>query len=328
MLGPLLALACAPEAEEPVDPGVPVDPLYVPDVSGLDLEAAWAEAFTLALSATITPLWSGHVSTLGLATDGCPDLWAAPPEDTLEVDEGGLAWADHCETGSLRFAGATWWDSAVAIDGDATEELGSTTTASRSLVADAVVDQDREARFAFDGEASDSLTRSDAPDYEHWTWSSLVQGTATGSDAFAASPTPGGWRADQYVYVEGGDTARLEARGNLYLFEDRIQDRWDSVAMDLTLVGEAGAGPGDCTAEPTGWLSVRDTNAYWYDVVFLASEGDTVDTSVDTSCDGCGTLYIRGVESGTVCPDLSAAWDGRLDPPDVTAYVLSIHDLP
>ena len=135
-------------------------------------------------------------------------------------------------------------------------------------------------------------------------------------------------RADQYVYVEGGDTARLESRGNLYLFEDRIADRWDSVAMDLELVGDDGAGPGDCTLEPTGWLSLRDTNAYWYDVVFLASEADTVDTSTDTSCDGCGTLYIRGVESGTVCPDLSAAWDGRLDPPDVADFVLSIHDLP
>lgn len=306
-----------------MDPGVPVDPLYVPDVSDVDLEAAWSEAFALALSIQTGPVWAAHVDALSLRTSGCPDLWAAPPEETLEVEEGGLAWVDRCETGAVGFSGAAWWDSSVDIEGDPETELGATTTASRTLVADALVSQGGEARFELGGEVADSVTRTDAPGYQHWTWSTLVTGTVTGDGA-----ADDGYRADQYVYVEGGDTARLEARGNLYLFEGRVAERFDSVAMDLTFVGEAGAGPTDCTAEPTGWLSVRDSNAYWYDVVFLAAAGDTVDTELDPACDGCGTLYIRGVESGTVCPDLTFAWDGRLTPPDVSDFVLSIHDLP
>ncbi len=314
--------ACAPAEEEPVDPGRPVDPLYLPDLSDVDVPAAYAEAFALALDVRAAGAWAGHLAALDLAAPGCPDLWAGAPEE-LEVDGDGVSWADHCAAGAVDFGGALYWETAASVSGDAASAEGLVTDAARTLVGDAVVGEGGVARFELDGEASDALTRTVAPGYDHWTWSSLVTGTVTGSDVFAGTATPAGYRADLYLAVEGGDAARLEARGNLYLYEDRIAERFDSLALDLTYLGVGG--PSDCTLEPSGWLSLRDSDAYWYDLVFLPGDAEDVDTGLDPACDGCGTLYVRGVESGEVCVDLSAAWDGRLEPPDVSEFVWSIH---
>jgi len=321
----LALAACAPVEEPPVDPGTPVDPLYLPDTSDIDFPAAYAEAFALALSVRTAPVWRGHVDALALATPGCPDLWAGAPDDALEVDTDapGVSWADHCAAGTVDFGGAAYWETDVSVTGDATTAEGQITSAARTLISDAVVGQAGETRFELDGEATDALTRTVAPDYDRYTWSSLVQGTVTGTNVLADTPTPGGYRADVYLYVEGGDSARLEARGNVYLYEDRVAERFDSLAADLSYVGVGG--PSDCTREPTGWLSLRDSDAYWYDLVFLPGNADDVDTGLDPACDGCGTLYVRGVESGEVCVDLGAAWDGRLAPPETSEFVWSIH---
>lgn len=323
--------ACAPEEDAPVDPGRPVDPLYVPDVSDVDLPAAYAEAFSLALDVRTAAAWAGHVATLGMRTPGCPDLWVGAPEDTLDLDEDapGLSWADHCDTGAgVDFGGALYWETAVDVSGDTTSAEGRTSAAERTLVADATVGNGEDVRFELDGEASDALSLTEAPDYTRYTWSSLVTATVTGSEVFAGTTTPGGYRTDVYLYAEGGGadaSARLEARGNVYLFEDRLAERFDSVAMDLSYVSPVGAAPTDCTLEPTGWLSVRDSEAFWYDLVFLPAGGE--DTGATDACDGCGALYIRGVPSGEVCVDLSGTWDGRLSPPAIADFALSLHDL-
>lgn len=325
--------ACAPAEEAPVDPGRPVDPLYLPDVSEVDLPAAYAEAFALALDIRAARPWAGHVATLGMRTAGCPDLWVGAPDDTLDVDVDapGVSWADHCDNGAgVDFGGALYWETTVAVDGDPTTAEGRTGTAARTLVADATVGQGADARFELDGEASDAVTLSEAPGYARYTWSSLVAATVTGSEVFAGTATPGGYRTDLYLYAEGSPTAgeaneRLEARGNVYLYTDRLADRFDSVAMDLAYVGPTDAAPTDCTLEPTGWLSVRDSDAYWYDLVFLPA--DLVDAGLSDACDGCGELYVRGVPDGQVCVDLSFAWDGRLAPPALADFALSIHDL-
>lgn len=332
-LAALWLLACSGGAEDTGarDPGVPVDPLYVPDVADLDLPGIYAEALSLALDVRAGRAWAGHVASLDLAQPGCPDLWAGAPADALDVDEeAGVSWADHCTAGVVDWSGAAWWETAVSVSGDATTEAGEVTDAARTLVADAVVGEAGAARFELDGEAEDALSRTLAPGYDRWTWSSLVTGTVTGDLVLGGTETPGGYRADLYVYAEGeGDGAdpgggtRLEARGNVYLFDDRLAERFDSVALDV--VALASGGPSDCTLEPTGWLSVRDTNAYWYDLVFLPSGGEDVDTGLDPACDGCGELYIRGVPSGEVCVDLSAVWDGRLAPPETSEFVWSIH---
>ena len=310
----LFPLACAPAEEAVVDPGVPVAALVLPDVSDLDLPAIYADALALALTVRGGVGWTGHVATLGMMTPGCPDLWVGPPEgDTLdlEMDAPGMSWADHCSNDrGVGFAGSLYWESHAAVTGSAATLEGEIGTGERRLVADALVGSGADARFELDGEVSDAVSRSQAPGYDHWTWSSLVQASLTGADLFAGTATPGGYRADLYLAVSGGDVNALEARGNLYLYDDRLADRFDSVAMDLVLGGE-------CGSAPSGWLSLRDRDANWYDLVFDAA-----------SCDGCGALYLRGVAAGEVCPDLSLVWDGRLAPASLADFVLSSHDLP
>ncbi|MDP2308982.1 MAG: hypothetical protein Q8P18_23365 [Pseudomonadota bacterium] len=321
---------CAPAEADPVDPGRPVDPLYLPDVSGIDLPVAYTDAFVLALDVRTANAWAGHVATLGMRTAGCPDLWVGAPGDTLEIDQDapGVSWADHCDNGlGVDFSGAMYWDTSVDIAGDTQSAEGRTSSAERTLIGDATVGEGADARFELDGEASDAVSLSEAADYSRYTWSSLVAGTVTGSEVFAGSSTPGGYRTDLYLYAEGGEAERLEARGNIYLYEDLLADRFDSVAMDLAFVGPTNAAPTDCTLEPTGWLSLRDADAFWYDLVFLPADAETLDTGVSAACDGCGELYVRGVASGQVCVDLSLAWDGRLAPPSIADFALSLHDL-
>jgi hypothetical protein len=129
---------------------------------------------------------------------------------------------------------------------------------------------------------------------------------------------------------------QVEIRGNAYFFSPMIAGRFDSVAMDLALLGPGALGPEDCALEPRGWIGLRDEEAYWYELVFgpLATDDATGgDTSSEayTDCDGCGKLYIRGTEVtevGTVCPDLEAArQSAALSPPEATDYVLPLHSL-
>ncbi|MFZ5481781.1 MAG: hypothetical protein ACOZNI_33780 [Myxococcota bacterium] len=324
----ILLLACAPTGDEPVDEGPPLDTLELPDVSDVDLPAAFAEGLAVALEVRGARAWAGHVAALADVEAGCPDLWVGPPdEDTLEVDtdEGGWSWADHCEGGQgVAFEGAVWWEADALAEGDPATTEGDTVTGLRRLVGDATVAAGEAARFELDGEIEDALTTNTAPDYFRWTWSSTVDATVTGEDALAGASTPGGWRADLYTYATGGDADTLEIRGDVYLFEDRIAGRFDSLSMDLATSPDA--------CEPYGWLSLRDENAYWYDLVFLprdaedASDTGSTNTPYD-ECDGCGTLYLRGVESGEVCPDLSVVWDGRLAPPEIEEFVFSFHSL-
>ena len=88
--------------------------------------------------------------------------------------------------------------------------------------------------------------------------------------------------------------------------------------------------PRGCALEPKGYLSIRDENAFWHDLVFQPRYEDDIDDGYDddpyTACDGCGTLFVRGLEQPIiVCPDLDLF--SQLSPPAVEDYVLSVRDL-
>ena len=136
-----------------------------------------------------------------------------------------------------------------------------------------------------------------------------------------------------YSYRSGGDVERLELRGNVLLFDALLQGRFDSVAADLEFVGTLGAGPEDCTAEPRGWMGLRDENAWWYDLVFLPRYDDDIIAENYANdplsvCDGCGTLFVRGVESGEVCVDFEDLFDKDPELPDLEEFILTLHNLP
>ncbi len=331
-----LALGCT--GDEPVyyDDNDGLE-LARPDLSDVDLDRAVDRALEAALAATTSPVWAGNVSTLSLATDGCPDVFVGPLEDDDDLeDPEGLHWSDRCETaGGLYFSGWNYWHGELEATGAEDTLEGRTVDGSRHMLGAAATGDPDQVLYRFSGEATDTLHEVTATDYLRWTYTSSVDARLDGRDTETALSPPGGWRADLYLSAAGGNTEYLELRGNVYLIDERIGGRFDSMAMDITLQGELGASSDTCTLEPLGWFSLRDENAWWYDIVFLPTSftlGDTGDLDAEyTSCDGCGTLYVRGQESeaiGEVCPDFDAIWQrGIVERPQDSDFLFSLRDL-
>ena len=340
-----LALTTIAACGDPDDTGEIVldDPveLPVPDLEGVVLEDVFRDAFSLMAMVDLRPAWAGHVDSLELRQDGCPDLFNGNP-DVEDIDinsrNKGSAWMDFCsQSDDTLFGGFEYWEIDVNIDGDEDTAEGKTIEASRLLFGDGVVGRGDDVLFEFDGEGTDALTVTNASDgYSAWTYTSRVEGTVTGTLPFdtVTSGTPGGYRTDLYRRATGGGAGEaLESRGNVYLFEHRLQTRFDSIGLDLELKGPEGAGPDDCLLEPRGWIAVRDSNAFWYDLVFEPRyDGDPDDPDYPndpySNCDGCGTLYVRGLEQEgiEVCLDLSFLWEGSLTPPDVEDFAFTLRD--
>jgi len=335
----LSAAGCS-QAED-TDDLVLDDPVELPppDISGLDMPAAFETGFGMLTAIDLRQPWQGHRDALALRRDGCPDIFAGNPNvEDIDIDgDDGSSWLDFCEQGDgTTFGGFEYWEISVNREGDPTSSTGRTTEASRLLFGDGVVGRGEEILFEFDGEATDGLTVTEAADdYYAWSYSSNMSGTVTGSLTFSGTETPGGYRVGLTRRAAGGVDQGLEANGNVYFFEHRIQDRFDSIAVNMELIGPQAAGPEDCTQEPQGYISLRDENAFWYDLVFSPRyEGDPDDPDYPnepySECDGCGTLYIRGLEQdeeiGEICVDLGFLWEGPLDPPNVQDFAFTLRD--
>ena len=310
---------------------VPPQELTLPDLSNIDIDAAFEEALSRTRGIQLSPAWNANRAVLEIRHDGCPDIYAGAPEDA-EMEEGGLSWSDFCRTaGGLGYSGFMYWGGTVNQSGSPDSPNGYSLTGTRNLGGEAVVTAGNDILFEFRGEGDDSLNLIEAEDYRRWTYSSTMRTTLSGSEAVGEGE---GYRSDMYIYASGGDVDYLEARGNAYWGNYRIQDHFDSVGMDLVLSGENGAGPDDCTLEPKGWFGIRDENAYWYDLVFMPKDADdTTDYLSDehSVCDGCGTLYLRGIETenyGTICPDFSNLWiEDVVSLPTADDFLLTLQHL-
>lgn len=333
----LAALCClpacggsAPEELPPPEREAERPPLELPAIDGIDFERAFVDAFRVARSIDARAAWTGHRASLEHREPGCPDLWFGEPEE-LDGRPVGLHWADACTTG-----GGVWYDGLVHWKSDLTvDHLGGQRVeeATRELVGDGVVRQAEDVVVELDGTARDALYLLDGG-ASRSVYSSRVRGTVTGARAFSGDAlTPHGYRADLYLRATAGDVDTLEMRGEAYLFGAPLQGRFDSLALDVTMAGPTGLGPDDCALEPIGWIALRDEQAFWYDLVFLPSRSD--DTSSTpypndplSACDGCGTLYVRGVESGEVCLGFDFLFDGSEPLPELADFILGPHDLP
>lgn len=327
-----LILACKPD-DEPVDTGDPPPELEVPSVADLDLESIYQAALSLAATTDMRRVYDTHVETLRMGSPGCPDFYAGPPTtETDVVDEPSWSWMDHCGQSSTAYDGYISWVGQVAADGgDPESAIGRTIEGSRSMLGSGIVSQGDEVLFELRGDGQDAFTLFEGAGSKEYSYSSQIDATVTGSMPFEGTDTPNGYRAELYLRYQGGAAQRAEVRGNIYLFEPTIADRFDSVAMDLQLIG-AGASPEDCTQEPLGWISVRDSDAFWYDIVFLPrADDDVTDEGYPddpyVKCDGCGRLYIRGLDQGIdVCPDFSGLWD-ELTEPEPEGWATSLREL-
>lgn len=333
----LLLMSCA-ASEEAVEKDASPDTtvtLSIPDLSGVDLESGFQEAMSIVLEIHAQRAWQGHRATLAEADDSCPDMYLGPLDD-LQVDEG-TTWSDYCETSEGQsYEGLLNWVTSIYSEGDADSAMGRTTDASRELTGQALVREPFvHTRFGFDGQVQDSLSLLEAKGgFTSWAWTSQLDASLTGSSIFDETDRfAEGWRADLYLSAHGGDYESLELRGNLYLYQQRIQGAFDSIDVDLYMMEPDAMGPEDCALEPKGRFSLRDPNAIWYDLVFMPRYEEEVGGTAYPNdplsvCDGCGTLYVRGVQYGTVCPDFGVWFGGVIEPPDVEDYVLLLQDLP
>ncbi|MEZ4236900.1 MAG: hypothetical protein R3F59_12255 [Myxococcota bacterium] len=339
----LLLAGCRPEP--PPEP-IPIDSLGVDnafplpdDLDTIDFVSVFNDAVRLMTTVSTQQPWLGHRNSIAARTPGCPDFWTGTVEDAAGTTIGhddGVMWMDDCarDADSPYYDGYVWWDFDVSEAGDPNSLDGRVSEASRTLEGDGLVGDAQGVRFEFDGRASDSLYHLAADGYERTVYSTTVDATVTGRDVFGPdSLTPEGYRTDLFMYFTGGDVDRLEARGNVYLFEPQLQGRFDSVGVDMALQGPLGAGPDDCALEPVGWIGVRDADALWYDVVFLPRfredvAGDPYPNDPLSECDGCGRLYVQGIEQPDmdVCVDFSFLFD-EFALPDADEYVLPIHAL-
>lgn len=319
-------LACtagAPDsAQEPawVDQGP--DALPLPDFSDVDLAAAASDALDLALELDLSGPWAAHAQALGHRTPTCPDLYAGDPgvdSDLIGDDPTGVSWMDTCRTPAGRsYGGFVYWE--THLDRTAGVE-GSRTLAGRASVSlgDAL-------ELHVRGQGTDSFVLTD--DGAHWQQNTQldlsVEGTTTGWPADGA-------RTDLSRQITGGELVhQITLSGSAHMPGAQIQDRFDSLELDLALQGELGAAPEDCTLEPRGYLGLRDPDAHWVHLVFLPlDDQDPTWSDTDRSaCDGCATLYVRGVEQpDPVCVDFSGVFDA-LTAPDPTDYALSVRESP
>ena len=85
----------------------------------------------------------------------------------------------------------------------------------------------------------------------------------------------------------------------------------ETVAFEGVILTEEAVGSA-CDLEPSGTVSVRAADGNWYDVVFDSPEEVGEPMLGDGLCDGCGTLWFRGLQLDGVCVDFGALtdWDG------------------
>lgn len=346
-----LALApfgCQSEAEPPppvvpqtTDTG-PVDEVIAfplpDDLESIPYDEVYIEALEMLTQITTQLAWQGHASTMASRDAQCPSLWTGEFDfaGTDGGDDDGLSWNDACSTDAGdAFDGWLTWDTNIQAEGDLADEAGLSVDASRSLEGNGVVIADGNIRYAFDGEASDSLSTVTTTSSQNAIYSSFMDASVEGLDALGAlsETMPNGFRTDLFVNVVSGQAPYFEARGNLYLYEEILHDRFDSVAVDIAFPGPGRAGPEDCALEPLGWIGVRDSDAFWYDVVFLPRhQSDSLNADendgIAALCDGCGQLFVHGLPMPgiEVCPDFSFLFDGSIETPVSSSYVLTFRD--
>ncbi|MFT5681712.1 MAG: hypothetical protein ACI8RZ_002618 [Myxococcota bacterium] len=85
-----------------------------------------------------------------------------------------------------------------------------------------------------------------------------------------------------------------------------------AVDMDDFVLSKAEGFP--CPMEPSGRISIRDSQGVWADVVFdVELEGERY-TIGDGACDGCGTLWYDGENLGPVCVDVDPPFQAEMPP--------------
>lgn len=325
ILGAALVLSCAPA--EPGDElggqsgSLRDDPLELPeDVEEIDYVRAVDQALAVVVASDLATAWRGHIEVLEAGDASCPPVFLGAPEDAQMDDEDALSWAAGCSVDGNDYDGFLTWT---------TDVPPGETSGSRTLTGDAQVTRGNgDVEFQFDGEASDAVTWTDGA----FSYTSSIEGQVAGLAMFGSdSAVPGGFRGN--VAIDTSSAGNLTLDANLFLFGEPLLGRFDSIVADLEFTDE-------CSEEPVGYVGIRGTDGYWFDVYFLPRydpDDGTVDSQAypyeiidDAVCDGCGHLFVRNVQIEDVplvCPDFGGV-RSSVTAPAVDEYVLTLHDPP
>lgn len=96
------------------------------------------------------------------------------------------------------------------------------------------------------------------------------------------------------------DARRVEVDGSIPLHESAI----GSATFSGVVYADERIG-WECESEPSGQVSLRGADGYWYDVAFHGGQEEVE----DALCDGCGTVSFRGEVLGQACVDWGS-WVG------------------
>lgn len=319
----LLLLACEdPPVESgglgPDDLGEP-EVLELPALTDAELALLVQDGLALAFEITGHQPWVGAGEALGYAEEGCPDVYAGEVPSYPSDQIGGWGWEDACTTSSgVVFDGWLWWLAQVEVFGELGGSPPGKATARRILHGAASVSEGLSPLYALEGDQDETLEVEIGRETYKWTYTSDIDVVATGSASFDGGDTPNGWRANGTLTTHGGDTRDLTLATEAYLMGPVLDDRID--ALSAAVSWSQDDGDNNCALEPFGSLSLRLTDGTWLDMVFLSSS----ESPDSPECDGCARYYVRGQEVGSVCADLSFVWDGRLEPPTVDTFVLTM----
>jgi hypothetical protein len=137
----------------------------------------------------------------------------------------------------------------------------------------------------------------------------------SGDVRWTSEDAEGTWLAEElstslyysYNYYDLGNETALSSDGSI----SGIKGEVNAALLDDVYIYTAGLGS-TCEAEPSGTISLRDSEGEWYHITFdgPAFGGAPVFTP---DCNGCGQVSYRGEDLGEVCPDFSALlhWEGR-----------------
>jgi hypothetical protein len=254
--------------EGPTSP-LPTDPVssetedLVPTYPASDIDAAMIEAVELALELHIRPVVTAFDAVMAYGDAYCP---------TLVTQDGYYgSWYANCATTytDTTFGGSVYWYRAETP-----------TAKYDSFVLYASV-QTPLGLFASTGSAEGLISDYGSYLYEYHYFDAAL--------FYDGPEVAGTW------FGEG-------KQPNLTVVRTQTDLGGRTIDIDGAVSGLAGAidtvdyvalyWGSDC-AEPVGGISVRTTDAVWFDAVF----GD--------DCDGCGPVTWRGVEVGEVCVDFS-----------------------
>jgi hypothetical protein len=252
-----------------------------------EVEDAMQEALGIARNYNSDVVLETYEEMMTIRSGGCPNYYDSSTSsswnDECTTDEGST-FSGYVYTGNGE---TSWWISAGAVIEAADGE-----------------------RFELTGSAS--------------AWQNVSEyGKSKGSSVKGTFQTTGGAAVDTwlsgevspdlsvtswYGYGDWG-TKSITLNGVVFITSEKAA----IVSFDeLRAVGNV-SGSVECSIEPSGTISVRGNEGYWYDVVFdgLGSESSEEEVLAPEDCDGCGRLFFRGELLGDACVDTTSvlAWD-------------------